>query len=140
MKKSFDSDSKSIILKLKYNLNNEGFHTSNDSRNIKFKRVYKSTTHRSENITSGSMILREGKIRIEEISEKKMKILYNVRLDYIIFISLIFGLFSGIALTFFGDIKIVTSIIIGLLISSFIFMVEYFILRFRMTELIKICI
>ena len=140
LKSNFETESHSILLKLKMFLNNISCRTSLDSERIKFRKIYKSTTHRSENTTAGSQIIRQGEIKLTLLNDDKIKISYFVRLNHIIFMSLIFGLIAGLVQWYFNNTELIISLMIGLIIAFVIFIIGYFYIWFKMNELVRLCL
>lgn len=91
---------------------------------IQFERIVRNTTHSGQNKIEALKILREGFVRIEENGAHKIQILWEVKLDTLLFLSIMVGLIVGLIVGF-TDSGIVLSIITGLLFSIITYFVGY---------------
>ena len=135
LKDDFESEAKSILLKLEYILRREGFHTSKDLNKIQFKRIYIPLMY-----GNAKYIFKDGRIQLLNINKKKIKLIFNVSLNYLTFMALTAAIVLPAALYFFEGIDSLTVSMIGVIIFLFFFGIGTLILRLRVNELIKLCI
>ncbi|MDX9697390.1 MAG: hypothetical protein RBT49_16490 [Bacteroidales bacterium] len=69
-------------------------------------------------------ILREGSIRIEKHGSNRIKIIWEIKTDSLLFMSVVSGLVAGLMFGFAGS-TIILSIIFGLVSFSIVFFVGY---------------
>jgi hypothetical protein len=83
---------------------------------ILFKRIVRNTTHSGMNKVEAMKILREGSIRIGKPDSGKIKIYWKVKLDAILFLSILTGMVIAV-IAGFASSKLIISIAIGVLFS-----------------------
>jgi hypothetical protein len=88
---------------------------------IRFRRVVKYLILGGMNRSEAMKILREGKIRIEKIDSKRIRISWEVHLDGLLFLSISIGLLIGILVVFAGSLSGI-SLIYGMLFAIIIAM------------------
>jgi len=89
-------------------------------------------------------ILREGKIRIEKIDLKRIKISWEVNLDGLLFLSIFIGLIIGILVVFAGSMSgislisgILFAIIIAMLFSISIYFIGCSVIKSKIDSIIE---
>jgi hypothetical protein len=105
----------------------------NDS--IKFKRIVKSLALSGKNKIEGMKLVREGLIKIERINSKRIRIFWEVKLDTLLFISILIGLVIGL-ISGFASSLIAFSTIIGLLFSSITYFIGCSIVKSKIDEIV----
>jgi len=108
--------------------------TQNDT--ILFKRVMRSTTHSGQNKIEALKILREGLIGIERIDSKRIRIFWEVKLDSLLFLSIVIGFIIGL-IAGFASSKIIISMIIGLLFSTISYFIGCAVIKSKIDEMVK---
>lgn len=103
---------------------------------IAFKRVVRNTTHSGINKIEALKILREGFVRIEKVDSNKVQIFLEVKLDVILFLSFLIGLFIGLITAFAGS-SFSLSIIIGLLFSIVTYLIGCSIIQRKIDEIVS---
>lgn len=103
---------------------------------IAFKRVVRNTTHLGINKIEALKILREGFVRIEKVDSNKVQIFLEVKLDVILFLSFLIGLFIGLITAFAGS-SFSLSIIIGLLFSIVTYLIGCSIIQRKIDEIVS---
>ena len=101
-----------------------------------FKRVVRNTTHYGENQREAWKILREGLIRIEKIGSNRIRIYWEVKLDILIFLSILIGLLLGL-IGFVSSIGIFWNIIIGFTIIIITYIVGFLIVKTEIDGIIE---
>ena len=89
-----------------------------------FKRIVRNTTHSGMNKVEAMKILREGSIQIEKHGTNRIKIIWEIKTDSLIFMSVVSGLVGGLVFGFAGSTMIL-SIVFGLVSSVILFFVGY---------------
>jgi len=88
---------------------------------IIFKRTVRIASDCGYSKKEALKILREGHFRIKKNKSNNIEIFWEVKLDSLLFLSIVIGIILGIILGLFvgsGGIMIISSIIIGLVIST----------------------
>gem|GEM_PF-678313 len=118
----FDIVSARIISNLKILLNQMDASTEVDGNTIRFKRLLRRYIPTGENRMKSIKILREGKIQLIKLDESKIKLEWEVKLDSLAFISIMFGVLIGIMLNFALHANPVTVVffVVLFLISTFV--------------------
>jgi len=88
---------------------------------IKFRRSVRYSTYTGINKREAMKILREGKIRIEKIDSKRIRISWEVHLDGLLFLCLLIGFVIGLMVVF-ASLMSGTSLILGILFAIIIAM------------------
>ena len=92
---------------------------------IIFRRIVRNTTNSGLNHRESWKILREGLIRIKKIDSDRIRIYWEVKLDILIFLSILIGLSLGLIGGFASSIVIFWKIIIGLTITIIAYIVGF---------------
>ena len=124
-KLDFISDSTMIISNLKFFLHELNAYTETNESSIKFKRIIK-TTNYSENRRDSLKILREGVIKLSPLDNKKIKIEWTIKLDILLFWTVLFGSIVGFLIKKIASLSIFTSIFSGLTICIILYLTGYF--------------
>ena len=103
---------------------------------IEFERIVRNTTHSGKNKTEALKILREGFIRIEKKGVHKIQIFWEVKLDTLLFLSIMAGLVIGLVVGLSGS-KIVLSIISGLLFSILAYSIGYAVIKMKIDKIVE---
>ncbi len=91
---------------------------------ILFKRIVRNTTHSGMNKVEAMKILREGSIQIKKMGSNRIKVIWKIKIDSLLFMSVFSGLVIGLMVGFTGS-TIITSIACGLASSVIVFSVGY---------------
>ncbi|WP_163322357.1 hypothetical protein [Draconibacterium mangrovi] len=103
---------------------------------ITFKRIVRNTTHSGQNKIDAMKLVREGIIRIERIDTTKIRIVWEVKLDALLFLSISIGLLIGL-LTLFVSSMILISMIIGLLFASITYFIGCSIVKSQIDKIVN---
>ena len=103
---------------------------------IQFERIVRNTTHSGQNKIEALKILREGFVRIEKNGSHKIKIFWEVKLDTLLFLSVMVGLIIGLVTGFAGS-GIALSIITGLLFSIIAYFIGYSVVKIRIDQIVE---
>ncbi|WP_319479351.1 hypothetical protein [uncultured Draconibacterium sp.] len=103
---------------------------------IEFERTVRNTTHSGENKREALKILREGFVRIEKNGSNKIQIFWEVKLDILLFLSIMVGLIIGLIVGFI-DSGIVLSIITGLLFSIMVYFIGYSVIKIKIDRIVE---
>jgi hypothetical protein len=103
---------------------------------IQFERIVRNTTHSGQNKIEALKILREGFVQIEKNGSHKIQIFWEVKLDTVLFLSIMVGLIIGL-IAGFTDSGIVLSIITGLLFSILVYLIGYSVIKIRIDRIIE---
>lgn len=122
--------SSSVIERFIYLLNQSKYYTEKDNNKIHFKRHPHYTTHRSDNSTEGSIILRSGTIFFN-FEEKILKICWLINLFSIYFRSFIIGIIISLCYYFFYSNNIIDTIIILLSLFLVILVFSIIVIKFK---------
>lgn len=103
---------------------------------IEFKRIVRNTTHSGKNKIEALKILREGFVRIEKNGSYKIQIFWEVKLETLLFLSIMVGLIIGL-LVGLTDSGIVLSIITGLLFSLIKYFIGYLVIKMKIDRIVE---
>lgn len=103
---------------------------------IQFKRIVRNTTDSGENKREALKILREGFVRIEKNGSHKIQIFWEVKLNILLFLSIMVGLINGLIVGFI-DSGIVLSIITGLLFSIIVYFIGYTVIKIKIDRIVE---
>ena len=103
---------------------------------IKFKRIVRNTTDSGENKREALKILREGFVRIEKNGSHKIQIFWEVKLDTLLFLSIMVGLIIALIVGFTGS-GIVLSIITGLLFSIIVYFIGCSVIKIKIDRIVE---
>lgn len=107
-----------------------------NNNSIQFERIVRNTTHSGQNKIEASKILRKGFIQIEKNGSHKIQILWEVKLDTLLFLSIMAGLIIGLLTGFTGS-GIVVSIITGLLFSIIVYFIGYAVIKIKIDRIVE---
>jgi len=103
---------------------------------IIFKRIVRNTTHSGMNKIEAMKILREGLIQIEKVAPNKIKISWEIKLDSLLFVTILVGLAVGL-IARFSDSTIAISIVYGLIFSVAVYFVGYTFIKTKIDRIIE---
>ncbi|KJF42932.1 hypothetical protein [Draconibacterium sediminis] len=102
---------------------------------ITFKRMVRNTTHSGQNKIEAMKLVREGLIRIERVDTTKIRIVWEVKLDALLFLSISVGLVIGL-LALFASSMILISMLIELLFSSIMYFIGCSIVKSQIDKIV----
>ena len=103
---------------------------------IHFKRIVRNTTHSGMNKVEAMKILREGSVRIERMNSGKIKIYWKVKLDAVLFLSVLTGIVITVIAGFAGS-KLIISLAVGVLFSIIAYFAGCTLIKSRIDELVE---
>jgi hypothetical protein len=103
---------------------------------IHFKRIVRNTTHSGMNKVEAMKILREGAIGIERMNSGKIKIYWKVKLDAILFLSILTGIVIAV-IAGFASSKLIISMAIGVLFSIITYFAGCSVIKSKIDELVE---
>lgn len=103
---------------------------------IHFKRIVKNTTNSGMNKVEAMKIMREGSISIEKINSGKIKIVWKVKLDAILVLSILIGIVIAV-IAGFASSRLIISMAIGVLFSIITYFSGCSVIKSKIDELVE---
>lgn len=110
--------------------------TEIQSNKIYFKNIRKCSTDLGENKINAIKLLREGEIYFTSISSSEINILLKVNLEYLIFMSVLFGVVIGFIVWFYFGCSLDLALLLLILLSVLVYVIGRFVIKEKMKSLI----
>ncbi len=103
---------------------------------ICFKNIRKNSTDSGENKSDALKLLREGEIYFSENSSNEIKISWKINLEYLLFMSVLFGVVVGFIAWFYFGYSLVLGLLLLISLSVLVYIIGCFLIKEKMNSLI----
>ena len=125
-----------IINNLDFELTSNNFRKRKNSTSIEFHRILKRTTNTGNNNRESLKLLRTGKIELKNCGQGKFTIRTSIKLDHLIFLTLISGL-ALFSVLWILNIQLFATIMISIIEMILIFLFGLFRMKEQINKIIE---
>lgn len=104
---------------------------------ICFKNIRKNSTDSGENKSDAMKLLREGEIYFSENSSNEIKISWKINLEYLIFMSVMFGVVVGFISWFYFGYSLALGLLLLISLSALVYIIGCFLINEKMNYLVE---